>query len=224
VILNNSFHPHVWFNNSGDVFRHNIVTRNYFPIRVNDWGKEVDANLFPDEPALAVAQKAGTDAHSAFGDPEFIKAAVGDYRVKPGSPALKLGFKNFPMNQFGVTSPSLKALVVPVKLPVLISEMKTEGQDSYDFLGAKVKNLNTLGERSATGMATETGVLVLEVPKKSILYGKLQPNDVVLKFNDAPVKNMKDLMTIQMGLQLSQKATLEVFRNQASKKIEIALK
>jgi S1-C subfamily serine protease len=111
-----------------------------------------------------------------------------------------------------------------VKLPVLISEMKTEGQDSYDFLGAKVKNLNTLGERSATGMATETGVLVLEVPKKSILYGKLQPNDVVLKFNDAPVKNMKDLMTIQMGLQLSQKATLEVFRNQASKKIEIALK
>jgi len=224
VILNNSFHPHVWFNDSGDVFRHNIVTRNYFPIRVNDWGKEVDANLFPDEQALAAAQKAGTDAHSAFGDPEFVKATLGDYRVKPGSPALKLGFKNFPMNEFGVTSPSLKALVRPVKLPVLISEMKTEGQDSYDFLGAKVKNLNTLGERSATGMATETGVLVLEVPKKSILYGKLQPNDVVLKFNDAPVKNMKDLMTIQMGLQLSQKATLEVFRNQASKKIEIALK
>lgn len=224
VILNNSFHPHVWFNNSGDVFRHNIVTRNYFPIRVNDWGKEVDANLFPDQPALAVAQKAGTDAHSAFGDPGFIKATLGDYRVKPGSPALKLGFKNFPMNEFGVTSPALKALVRPVKLPVLISEMKTEGQDSYDFLGAKVKNLNTLGERSATGMATETGVLVLDVPKKSVLYGKLQANDVILKFNDAPVKNMKDLMTIQMGLQLSQKAVVEVFRNQASKKIEISLK
>ncbi|NQX40067.1 PDZ domain-containing protein [Pedobacter steynii] len=224
VILNNSFHPHVWFNNSGDVFRHNIVTRNYFPIRVNDWGKEVDANLFPDQPALAAAQQAGTDAHSAFGDPGFVKATIGDYQVKPGSPALKLGFKNFPMNQFGVTSPSLKALVVPVKLPVLISEMKAGGQESYEFLGAKVKNLNTLGERSATGMATETGVLVLDVSKKSVLYGKLQPNDVILKFNDGAVKNMKDLMTIQMGLQLSQKATVEVFRNQASKKIEIALK
>ncbi|AOM78521.1 PDZ domain-containing protein [Pedobacter steynii] len=224
VILNNSFHPHVWFDRSGDVFRHNIVTRNYFPIRVNDWGKEVDRNLFPDQQALEAAQKVGTDAHSAYGDPLFVHAGIGDYRVKPGSPALKLGFKNFPMNEFGVKSPALKALVSPVKLPVLISEMKSEGQDNYEFLGAKVKNLNTLGERSATGMSTETGVLVLEVPKKSILYGKLQANDVVLKFNDAPVKNMKDLMTIQMGLQLSQKAMVEVFRNQALKKIEISLK
>lgn len=224
VILNNSFHPHVWFDRSGDVFRHNIVTRNYFPIRVNDWGKEVDRNLFPDQQALEAAQKVGTDAHSAYGDPLFVHAGIGDYRVKPGSPALKLGFKNFPMNEFGVKSPALKALVSPVKLPVLISEMKSEGQDNYEFLGAKVKNLNTLGERSATGMSTETGVLVLEVPKKSILYGKLQANDVVLKFNDAPVKNMKDLMTIQMGLQLSQKAMVEVFRNQASKKIEVSLK
>ncbi|SHF29808.1 PDZ domain-containing protein [Pedobacter caeni] len=224
VILNNSFHPHVWFDNSEDVFRHNIVTRNYFPIRVNDWGKEVDANLFPDQQALEAAQKTGTDAHSAYGDPVFVNAAVGDYRVKPGSPALKLGFKNFPMNEFGVKSPALKALVTPVKLPVLISEMKTEGQDSYDFLGAKVKNLNTLGERSATGMSTETGVLILEVPKKSILYGKLQPNDVILKFNDTMVKDMKDLKTVEMGLQLSQKGTVEVFRNQSMKKIEIPLK
>jgi len=30
----------------------------------------------------------------------FVDPAHGDYRVKPGSPALALGFKNFPMDQF----------------------------------------------------------------------------------------------------------------------------
>lgn len=40
-------------------------------------------------------------AHSVFADPMFIDPANRNYQVKPGSPALKLGFKNFPMDQFG---------------------------------------------------------------------------------------------------------------------------
>ena len=48
IILNNSFHPHVWFSNSDDVFRKNIVMRPYFPIQVNYWGKELD-NTLPEE-------------------------------------------------------------------------------------------------------------------------------------------------------------------------------
>ena len=224
VILNNSFHPHVWFKNSGDVFKHNIVMRHYYPIRVEDWGKAVDYNLFPDEDALLQAQKVGTDAHSLFGNPQFINSQKGDYRVKSSSPALKLGFKNFPTDQFGVKSASLKALVRPVKLPVLVSEGKSDGAANYDFLGAKVKNLNTLGERSATGMATETGVLVLEVPKTSILYGLLQANDVLLSCNNRDVKNWNDLAMVQAGFRNAQKVPVAIFRNQTLKKMDIRLK
>jgi hypothetical protein len=224
VMINNSFHPHVWFKNSGDVFKHNIVTRNYFPIRVNDWGKEVDFNLFPDKAALDKAQKAGTDQHSIFGSADFMNASRGDYRVNPGSAALKVGFKNFPMNEFGVVSPELKSKARKVEIPTFVEKVEKGEQDTYEFLGARVKNLNTLGERSATGMASEIGVLVLDVPKKSLLYGLVFPNDVILKLNALPVANVKELINIQMGLPFQPKAMVEVFRSQSPKEIEIPLK
>jgi hypothetical protein len=46
-------------------------------------------------------QQLGYGAGSFFTDPEFIDPANGDYRVKSDSPALKLGFENFPMDRFG---------------------------------------------------------------------------------------------------------------------------
>ena len=41
------------------------------------------------------------DEHSVTADPQFVAPSRGDYSVKAGSPALTLGFKNFPMDQFG---------------------------------------------------------------------------------------------------------------------------
>ncbi|MEK6239363.1 MAG: right-handed parallel beta-helix repeat-containing protein, partial [Planctomycetales bacterium] len=47
VMVNNGFHPHVWYEQSGDVFRRNIVFRNYRPARMSNmpWGKQMDFNL-----------------------------------------------------------------------------------------------------------------------------------------------------------------------------------
>jgi len=54
---------------------------------------------------------AGLDVHSVMGDPMFVDTAKvfradyaprGDFSVKTGSPALTVGFKNFPMDSFGV--------------------------------------------------------------------------------------------------------------------------
>jgi hypothetical protein len=110
ILVNNGFHPHVWFAGSGDVFEHNICMTGYQPIGMPaTWGKLVDNNLLPDAGALKRSQADHRDLHSAAGDPEFVDPARGDFRVNGGSPALKLGFKNFPMDQFGVTSPKLRA-------------------------------------------------------------------------------------------------------------------
>jgi hypothetical protein len=123
-MVNNSFHPHVWFTGSQDIFRNNIVFGPYRPIRVaQPWGSECDYNVrqVPGEavvgPALALQKQSGRDGHSIEADALFVDAAAGDYRVREGSPALRVGFQNFPMNEFGVQWPKLKAIARTPELP-----------------------------------------------------------------------------------------------------------
>jgi hypothetical protein len=47
-------------------------------------------------------QKMGFDMHSIFADPMFVDPSINNYNVKPESPALKLGFKNFEMGKWGL--------------------------------------------------------------------------------------------------------------------------
>ncbi len=46
-------------------------------------------------------KKEGYDLNSYVGNPDFVDPINGNYQVKEGSPALVLGFKNFPMDEFG---------------------------------------------------------------------------------------------------------------------------
>ena len=126
VIVHNSFHPHVWFRDSGDVFRRNIVFTEYRPINVpKPWGAECDFNLLhapgvvSPGPATVLQRASGRDERSVVADAEFVNPAAGDYRVKPGSPALAMGFCNFTMDQFGVQSPALKAIARTPMLPAI---------------------------------------------------------------------------------------------------------
>jgi Right handed beta helix region len=124
IMVDNTFHPHVWFENSDDAFRRNIVFKPYGPIRVpKPWGKQVDYNLLyapgqtEPQPAVKLQELSGRDEHSIVADAMFVDPASGNYQVKEGSPALKLGFTNFPMDQFGVVSPRLKAIARTPTLP-----------------------------------------------------------------------------------------------------------
>lgn len=48
------------------------------------------------------AQSEGIDVHSLAVDPMFVDPANGDFRLKPDSPALKLGFVPFDMSKVGL--------------------------------------------------------------------------------------------------------------------------
>lgn len=54
-------------------------------------------------------RKEGYDADSVAADPLFVNPTKDDYRLKPGSPALKLGFAPIPVDQIGPYEDGLRA-------------------------------------------------------------------------------------------------------------------
>ena len=223
IIINNSFHPHVWFKNSGDVFVRNILSTGYLPIWVNSWGKETDYNCFPDSVSLNASRNRNTDLNSVYGNPQFVNPQLGNFRVKEGSPALLVGFKNFDMESFGVVSPRLKALAKKVPLPEVVDLSNLNHEVTVDFAGAKIKNLTTLGERSATGMDEIRGVLVLSVSESCKMAGFLQPNDVILSLNAKTTNTVRDLLEARMSV-IGSSCEMVVFRNQKEVKVWVDFK
>ena len=223
ILVNNTFHPHVWFRNSNDIFRRNVVTAGYKPIGISVWGKEVDYNVFPDSVSLLEARVRGTDRHSVCGPLEFEDAGKGNYQLKKGSVAFSVGFSNFDMDSFGVVSPGLKAIARTPFFPE-VTRTGGAGEDkAFDFIGASVKDLNTAGERSATGMDDTRGVLVIEVAPGSPAALFLRNNDVILSFNGRPISKFRELLDARMSM-TGTATEIVVFRNQQQIKQRIELK
>ena len=218
IMINNSFHPHVWFENSGDVFRRNIVMTQYRPIRLDGWGDEIDYNLFPDSASLAVSQEMSgkQDQHSLFGNPGFIAPEQGNFNVIDQSPALQLGFKNFPMDNFGVVSQQLREKAEQPEIPVLIrQEFQVEKQETFDLLGMTIKNIEGLGERSAAGLNNENGVIIMDMEAggKAANSG-LKKGDVIVKSGDNEIKNIQTMYEAFQGDKWRGELKLSVIRNQ----------
>ncbi len=224
IIINNSLHPHVWYPNSGDIFKYNIVFRAYKPAVMQrgiapdgHWGAQLDSNLFVtnnDEDRMKFSRN-GCDEHSLIGDPLFVDAEKGDFRVQDQSPALLIGFTNFPMNEFGVVSEKLRKMAKQPEIPkpMLID---TEGSGKfYQWFGASVKNVETPGEQSAAGLASISGVVLVQVPEKSELrkYG-FQTGDVIVSFEGAGIKNFKQLQEALQENQHKGKPQVGIIRNQ----------
>lgn len=222
IMVNNTFHPHVWFKNSNDVFTHNVVAAGYLPIGIKEWGKEVDYNVFPDSASLKAAWERGTDQHAVCAPLDFQDPQQGDFRLKAGSKAFEAGFKNFPMDSFGVVSPKLKMLAKKVPLPALVAMNKTGEDEAIEFIGARVKTLSTLGERSATGMDETRGALVLSVTPGTAAAKFLQPNDVILILNGKRIDNIRDLTEARMRV-IGTSTDITIFRNQKNLRKDIHL-
>jgi hypothetical protein len=227
IMINNSFHPHVWFENSGDVFRRNIVLTDYKDIRLQGWGKEVDYNLFSIKKALDKAKANGTDLNSNFGDPGFLNPKEGDYRVSEDSPALKLGFINFSMSMFGVKKASLKALAKTPEIPIIWSIKDPNNKEplTINLLGATVKNIETIEERSASGLRKTAGVLIVNIDKNSVIgKSNLKVGDVIIEGEGNEINLIPDLMNVYEGHNWKGRLNLKIFRNQKEESLILLTK
>ncbi len=214
IIINGFGGFHIWMPACDDVIARNIFVSDkpYQFIRANPaYAKEFDYNLFfckEGRPTITGVgkpmsleqwQQKGFDSHSIFADPMFVAAENGDYRVRPDSPALKLGFKNFPMDRFGVRKAAFQREVAreprrfkPAPTQPAVGSTRSAARAAW--LGATVKNLTTEAEKSAAGLGAERGVLFVAVPAGSAAAQRgFQAGDVLLKIAGSPVDSLADL-------------------------------
>lgn len=236
IIVNNGMHPHCWYPSSQDVFTQNIVMRPYSPAAMqtelwgkpedrNKWGKEVDRNLFTTTEADRLKFAAnGCDAHSLVGEPMFVAPAVGDFRVREGSPALRLGFKNFPMNQFGVTSPRLKAIARAPEFPKLETQRTSAAvaQRFCNWQGARLRELEEMEFSALQISESDTGVMVVECPVNSAAYKMgMRNKDFIQSVDGRAVKNVGDFLGAMNPLAAGRKVKVRLCRAREDMIIEM---
>jgi hypothetical protein len=224
IIVNNTFHRHVWFRNNATIFIRNIVTAPYEQTGGHDLtGTIIDDNIFTDSLSYNTARKYGADSNSVVANPEFIDPASGDFRVSARSTDIfRTGFQNFDMSSFGVVSNRLKAIAEKPEMPVTAFAAANVDSKTFTWESVKIKNLETLGERSATGMDSERGVYVVSVGAYgNELRDYLKPNDVILGFAGKPVNSIDDLFNALADADLKKSQQMIVFRNQKENVITI---
>ena len=230
IILNNSLHPHVWVRNSDDVFKHNIVFTAYQPAVMNSalgesdrWGKELDYNLFATgQAAMRKFAAHGADAHSVSADPLFVNPGQGDFRVRPESPAFKIGSRNFDMTDFGVKSEKLKKLARTPDIPEIVLQIQDEVSAEYTWLGAVLKEVKG-EELSAYGAKFSQASMALDrVPAESEAYKLgLRSGDLLLSFGGKEIStaaSFKQLLEEYAG----KSGELLVMRNQKEMVVKLA--
>ena len=195
IAVNNALHPHCWFKESGDVVSGNIWMSGYRSAAMNSswkWGEKIDGNFFaaPDSARVRFL-KNGCDSNSLSGDPMFTDPSRGDYSVRSDSPALKVGFKNFPMDRFGVRKPELKARAGDPELPVLKRVVKSSPDriaPISNWEGLQLKDMEG-EEYSAYGVAKDDGGIEIIGGSHTLL----RKGDLIQSINGQPVKTCLDL-------------------------------
>jgi len=233
IIINNSLHPHVWYQNSGDVFKNNIVFMAYRPALMNKsiaedgkWGKELDYNFFvSDTENLSRYAINGCDRHSLNGNPLFVNASKGDFSVEPHSLVLKLGFKNFSLTNFGVTKAALKAIAKTPEIPAVNIQDEFISQKTgniYQWLGATLKEPKG-EELSAYGVGyDEIGIALTNISNNQLALkiGFLN-GDLIQAVGEQKISNIQQLKEYLAKNVSTRAHTFFIIRNQARVKINI---
>lgn len=221
ILVNNTFHPHVWFENSGDIFTRNIVMRPYEPIQIKQFGTLVDYNVFTDSVSYSVASENGTDRNSIVADILFVNPGDGDFRIHDNmTEVFRLGFSNFAMDRFGVLSLVLREIARTPEMPVVSGAVGVGKGESIIWNGLIIKDVATEGERSAMGMDSVRGVYVVGVDDES-QNNVLRANDVILRIGEIEVNDVTDFLKAVSSCQHS--VPVMIMRNQHQEKIHISL-
>ncbi|MEM9141832.1 MAG: PDZ domain-containing protein [Bacteroidota bacterium] len=239
VIVNNSFHPHVWYKESGDIFKNNIVFTHYMPAAMTrnmtideKWGETLDHNLFTsnniDRLKFAIN---GADTNSIVADPLFLDPEQGDFRVEFTSAALGLGFENFTMDNVGVVSPYLRAIaktpVIPqIKIAPDTTPVEMENPKDLVFWWESRIEEPKADELSAYGVDFGMrGVAITFAPKHKKAWSLgLRTGDFITQVDGTAVSDMDSFLKTMGKKKKQNVVTFTLFRNQKPMTLEVKTK
>ncbi|MEI6500157.1 MAG: hypothetical protein WCP21_03915, partial [Armatimonadota bacterium] len=185
----NSFRNNIIYFTQGDLMipwaQTSLLQRIAAKEQPGDWDNNVYYNpnqpdfTFYDKP-FAEWQALGLDQHSVIADPQFVDAAKYDFRLKPGSPALALGFKPIDTSSCGITRPaSLVKLARSIKRPASVIPSRTAVAPLSLNDGFETTPVGTEPEHAT--LFGETGTASMRVSEEQAATGKRS-----LRFEDAP--------------------------------------
>lgn len=173
IIIDNGFYAHAWFAGARDSIYKNIMVPGWYnnaldKVTVPETQTYIDYNLYTGG-IPGFSKDVGLDAHSVSADPQFINAAAKDYRVKSTSPALALGFVNFPMDSFGRMNVPIDSLgsacvtsIVPRNLPAISFDGIEKNRS-----GLTVRYILTQKERVSISLYTMDGRMIAKSVNRS---------------------------------------------------------
>ena len=212
VMVNNSVHMHVWYENSGDVVENNVVFTEYQPILMDHgYGKRIDSNVLHSRNTKGIKKApelekiTGMDKHSIKVRCVFKDAKSGDYTLV--SPKIS-GLESFPC-EFGVRYKPLKRIAKTPALPKINQSQKKSKSNIITLFDMQLKNIETDGEMSAFATAGHNGVLVCDVDQFANASAKgILPCDVIVGLDDKEINSLADLDGITEKDFLSSKITV----------------
>ncbi|MFE2728770.1 right-handed parallel beta-helix repeat-containing protein [Kitasatospora sp. NPDC059327] len=230
ILVDGSIYEQITHRDVGDTINHNITLsgKPYTNYQSDPATARyaVDNNLFwnngkPITTPGGTWAANGMDAHSITANPAFTQGspwtqpAMRDYTVATGSPALALGFTNFPMDRFGTGNagePTPPAVTWPTGSTVPTIKDQTEL-----FLGATAKEIAGNADQSATGLPDQNGFLLTYVPTDSPAYAQgLRSNDVIRKAAGTTITDRNSFWTVYNSTDPGNTVTLDLWRNQQS--------
>ncbi|GAA4802035.1 PDZ domain-containing protein [Olivibacter ginsenosidimutans] len=220
ILINNGFHPHVWFKNSHDVFRNNLVMQAHQDIQLHAWGDTVDYNYYTQSIDLQKDQQKGVEAHGKLIEPHFVNSKTGNFALMD---TVGLPFKKMSMPHVGVQTPRLKNLAKQPIFPSIATNNSEKRDRIFIWQKSTLKNIETLGEQSAAGLSDRSGVLVVHIPENSPLASsQLQAGDVIIGCEGTTIHDLDELSSFLSSSTIKKSLNLTIVRNQQKQQITIA--
>ncbi|EOR94589.1 hypothetical protein ADIARSV_2187 [Arcticibacter svalbardensis MN12-7] len=150
------------------------------------WSTHYDDNLYwnvnapkneyiVDKVTFKQWQEKGFDEKSKVADPLFVDPKNGNYQVQANSPALKLGFKNFPMDEFGHEMTRIKPFggdfSGETKVEVIADKRGGKEADIYFTLDGSEPSIHSQKYKGAINIKNSTLLKAQTFDKNGISIG-----------------------------------------------------